>query len=110
LAAGAFDLVSGVGDGVGQVHGGPNGRVPLEGGVAERATHAVHGAGEQVAALKADDALDVGSAGAVEGGGLEVRFRSAPCAIAADRRSGTGATLVFAHHAVPTRSPGTSQL
>src|SRR6516165_7910925 len=34
LAAGEFDVVSGVADGIGQVHGGPGGRVLVEGGVA----------------------------------------------------------------------------
>jgi hypothetical protein len=46
LAAGDFDVVSGVADGFAEVHGGPGGGAPVEGGVAERGAHVVHHGGE----------------------------------------------------------------
>ena len=45
LAAGEFDVVSGVRDGVGEVHGGPGGGALVEGGVAEHGAQVIHGAG-----------------------------------------------------------------
>jgi hypothetical protein len=66
LAAGEFDAVSGVFDGVGQVQVGPGGGALLEGGVAERGAQVIHHGGKVE-----DPQTDglVGAAGALEGGG-----------------------------------------